>query len=78
MVYLFSVAFDPILFILAGNKDMHKLSDEFKFRPDRITDYRVSCPWVSKKNSHKLIMGKWWLHATSFIFYQIIIKVAGN
>ena len=23
-------------------------------------------------------MGKWCLHASSFIFYQIIIKVAGN
>ena len=35
--------FDPILFILAGNED------EFKFRPDRTTDYGVSCPWASKK-----------------------------
>ena len=30
------------------------------------------------KISHRLIMGKWCLHASSFIFYQIIIKVAGN
>ena len=28
-LHLFSVAFDPILFILAGNEDMHKISDEF-------------------------------------------------
>ena len=28
---------------------MHKISDEFEFRPDRTTDYRVSCPWASKK-----------------------------
>ena len=41
--------FDPILFILAGNEDMHKISDEFEFRPDRTTDYEVSCPWASKK-----------------------------
>ena len=27
-LHLFSVVFDPILFILAGNKDMHKISDE--------------------------------------------------
>ena len=27
---------------------------------------------------HRLIMGKWCLHASSFIFYQIVIKVAGN
>ena len=35
--------FYPILFILAGDKDMHKISDEFEFRPDRSTDYGVSC-----------------------------------
>ena len=28
---------------------MHKISDEFEFRPDRTTDYGVSCPWASKK-----------------------------
>ena len=26
--------FYPILLILAGNEDMHKISDEFKFWPD--------------------------------------------
>ena len=69
--------FSPILFILADNEDMHKISDEFEFRPDRTTDYGVSCPWVSKKFP-RLIMGKWCLHASLFIFYRIIIKVAGN
>ena len=43
-LHLFSVAFDQILFILAGNEDMHKISDEFEFRPGRTTDYGVSCP----------------------------------
>ena len=38
-----------ILFILAGNKDMHKILDEFEFPPDQTTDYGVSCPWASKK-----------------------------
>ena len=33
-----------ILFILAGNKDMHKISDGSEFRSDRTTDYGVSCP----------------------------------
>ena len=37
---------DP--FLLAGNEDMHKILDEFEFRPDQTTDYRVSCPWASK------------------------------
>ena len=31
-------------FILAGNKDIHNISDEFEIRPDRIKDCRVSCP----------------------------------
>ena len=47
-IHLFSVVFDPILFILAGNEDMHKISNKFEFQPDRTTDYGVSCPWASK------------------------------
>ena len=39
-----SVVFYRIFFILAGNQDMHKILDEFEFRPDRTTDYGVSCP----------------------------------
>ena len=45
---LANLVFDPIHFILAGNKDVHKISDEFQFRPDQTTDYGVSCPWASK------------------------------
>ena len=33
---------------------------------------------VRLKNSHRLKMGKWCLHASSFIFDRIVIKVAGN
>ena len=32
------------LFILTGNKDLHKSLDEFEFLPDPITDYRVIYP----------------------------------
>ena len=39
--------FDRIFFILAGNEDIHNISDEFEIRPDRTKDYRVSCPWAS-------------------------------
>ena len=63
-LHLFSVVFDPILFILAGTEDMHKISDECEFRPDWTTDYGVSCPWG--------------LNNFPFIFDWIIIKVAGN
>ena len=41
--------FSRLLLIRSGNEDMHKTSDEFEFRPDRTTDYGVSCPWDSKK-----------------------------
>ena len=33
--HLFSVVFDPILFILAGYQDMHKISEEFEIWPDQ-------------------------------------------
>ena len=39
----FSNVFDQILFILAGNDDMHESLDEFEICPDSIAD-RVSCP----------------------------------
>ena len=41
---LFLGYFYSILFILAGNDDMHKSSEEFEFLPDPTTDCRVSCP----------------------------------
>ena len=42
--HVFSIAFDLILFILAGNDDMHESLDEFEIWPDSTTDYGVSCP----------------------------------
>ena len=42
--HVFSNAFDRILFILAGNDDMHESLDEFEIWPDSTTDYGVSCP----------------------------------
>ena len=41
---LFLSCFYPILFILAGNDDMHENSEEFEFRPDPTTDREGSCP----------------------------------
>ena len=55
-----------------------KISDEFEFRPDRPTDYGGCCPWASKTISHRLIMGKCCVHASSFIFYGIIIIIIGS
>ena len=56
---------------------MHKISDGFEFWPDWTTDYGVSCLERLKK-SHGLIMGKWCLRASLFIFDRIIIQVAGT
>ena len=56
--HFFSVAIDKIHFKFVGNEDIHNISDEFEFRPDRTTDCGVSCPWASKKYPHRLIMGK--------------------
>ena len=40
----FSAVFDRILFILAGNCDIHKSLHEFEIWPDPTTDNGVSCP----------------------------------
>ena len=41
--HFFSVAIDQIHCKFVGNEDMHNISDEFEFRPDRTTDYGVKC-----------------------------------
>ena len=38
-----SFIFDQIFVKLAGNQDRHKISDEFEFRPDQISHFRVTC-----------------------------------
>ena len=55
--HFFSAVFYPILFILAGDDDMHESSEEFEFLPDPTTDCGVSCP-QRLKNPHRLIIGK--------------------
>ena len=42
--HFFSAVFYPILFILAGNDDMHESSEELEVRPGPTTDGGVSCP----------------------------------
>ena len=43
MLPLFLGCFYPILFILAGDDDMHESLEEFEFLPDPTTDFGVSC-----------------------------------
>ena len=42
-VFFFS-CFDPILFILACNADVHKSLNELEFWTSQTTEYGVSCP----------------------------------
>ena len=75
--HVISVDIDSIFFKLAGNKDMHNIMNEFEFRPDRTTDYGVSCPWASQKYPYRphngengvstfsLLIGSfWYFHVT--------------
>ena len=41
--------FHPILFILAGNDDMHDSSEELENWPDPTFDCGISCPLASEK-----------------------------
>ena len=49
---------------------MHKISDEFEFRPGRTTDYGVSCPWASKKFPIDLK----WENAVSMLAHLFLIE----
>ena len=67
--HVISVDIDPIFFKLAGNKDMHNIMNEFEFRPGRTNDYRVSCPWASKKYSHRPYNGENGVSTLSLLFF---------
>ena len=47
---------DQILFILAGNDDIHKSLDESEIWPDPIRDHSVSCSLASKKSMLPLFL----------------------
>ena len=66
--HVISVDIDPIFFKLAGNKDMHNIMNEFEFRPDRTTDYGVSCPWASKKYRYRPYNGENGVSTFSLLF----------
>ena len=42
--------------------------NEFEFRPDRTTDYRVSCPWASKKYPYRPYNGENGVSTFSLLF----------
>ena len=42
--HFFSAVYYPIIFMLAGNDDMHESSEEFEFLLDTTTECGVCCP----------------------------------
>ena len=70
--------FDRIFFILAGNKEIYNISNEFKIRPDRTKDCGVSCPWASGKISINLYWEKCCELSSTCIYDQIFFILAGN
>ena len=80
--------FDRIFIKLAGNQDWHKISDEFEFRPDRISHFGVTCLWRRIKFSVDLLwnlqvlltfqMKTYWVpcgHNSSYSFPPIVLKL---
>ena len=41
-LHFFLAVFDRILFILAGNDNIHEILDEFEIRPDPTTGFLVN------------------------------------
>ena len=66
--HVISIDIDPIFFKLVSNKDMHNIMNEFEFRPDRTTDYGVSCPWASKKYPYRPYNGENGVSTFSLLF----------
>ena len=67
---LLSAVFDRILFILAGNNDIHMSLDEFERRPDPITGHRVIAALERLKNTG--------CHIFSVVFHPILFILTGN
>ena len=62
----------------ADMQNKHKISDEFEFQLDRTVHFGVTHPWAPKKISHRLIMRKWCLQASTFIIDWIFVKLVGT
>ena len=70
--------FDLFFFILAGNKDNHKISNGFEIRQDLTRDLWASCPWASGKIPIDLLWEKCCDHSSTFIFGWIFFILTDN
>ena len=75
MLPLFLGCFYPILFILAGNDDMHESLEGFEIPPDSTTDLGASCPSASVKIPIDL---KWCCHFFLAVLDRIHFILACN
>ena len=48
-------SFFKIIFIFAGNENIHESLNEFEFRPDTTTDPGVICTWASEQLMHNVV-----------------------
>ena len=69
---------DGSSFILAGYEDNYKSLDEYEFRSDPNTDYRVSCISGSGKIQIDLYWEECCDHSSLFSFDWIFFILAGN
>ena len=53
---------------------MHKISEEFEFRPDRTTDYGVSCPLASKQFPIDLL----WENGVAMLALSFFIELSSQ
>ena len=74
--HFFLAVFHPILFILAGNDDMHEISREFEIWPDQTPVCGVSCPLASEKISIDLLYKC--CHFFSAVLRLILFILAGD
>ena len=68
------MGFHPIIFILAGNRDMHKSLEEFEIWPDPTTDYGVikKSPYTYNGENVVATFSRLFL-IRSYIFSQVMM-----
>ena len=65
----FSAVHDRILFVLAGNDNIHESLDEFEIRPDPIAGFHGNRLGYDEKRC---------LHFFSVVFHPFLFILAGN
>lgn len=70
---VYFASFHQIFYMLAENQNRHKSLNVFEIRPDRTSNCKVSCSWVSE-----IVWRKCCQHSSSYIYHWILFIHAGN